>query len=343
MFTLSSNIFATVDVFGTSKLNGQKIIKKYEKDIVEIEEGVNQLLMKNKVMEKNKEEALLIKRQDLLTKIKQEYGFLYVGFESVQYPDLHKTFTTIEVVSPKEAYRMNYVDPVIKQRSDPHKNIKARRDVIDKMMAYQELGMRIMLDPKHSYTTTNCPVYHCTWGFDEPKLKPYLKLFNTSATKDRKLILDTLQENDIERRGAAIFLVGHFKNPHEIIQLLSPYVKDKQSLIRNNAMRVIGATLLKSKITDINIEPFLAALDSPYETDRNKSLFILWNLANVKNVQNAIIKQSGDRLIKLLQLKQPNNHDIAFLLLKKISGKNYGENKVAAWQKWLTMQQHKLA
>ena len=64
--------------------------------------------------------------------------------------------------------------------------------------------------------------------------------------------------------------------------------------------------------------------------------------ASTSAVQRKVILNKGkDNLVRLLSLKQPNNHDFAYLILKRISGKKYGENNIDAWEKWLSTAQNK--
>lgn len=99
---------------------------------------------------------------------------------------------------------------------------------------------------------------------------------------------------------------------------------------------------LGRKITQINVLPFLRLLDSPYTTDRNKALFVLFN--SLDSHSKRIILQKGKvKLLALLRLKQPNNHRISYLLLKKISGKDFGENNSKAWEKWFSAAQSQRA
>ena len=75
-----------------------------------------------------------------------------------------------------------------------------------------------------------------------------------------------------DRRAAAVFLIGHFKDPKEIMSTLTPHVMDADSGVRNNVMRVIGMTMEKAHLTQIDLHPFLVLLQSPVESDRNKAL-----------------------------------------------------------------------
>ena len=155
--------------------------------------------------------------------------------------------------------------------------------------------------------------------------------------KDKQLIVDTLKnDSDTERRAAAVFLIGHLRSQKEIISLLLPYVTDKSHQVRNNAMLIIVTTMQLANIHQIDTKPFIDFLDSPYATDRNKALGILSEAIESNTSKKIVIQNNGENLIKLLQLQQPNNHDLAYLILKKTSGKDFGEYNIAAWKNQLT-------
>ena len=137
--------------------------------------------------------------------------------------------------------------------------------------------------------------------------------------------------------------MGHFKNPREIISVLSSHVDDQNDGVRNNVMRVIGETVDRAKLKEIDITPFLNALDSPYTTDRNKALLVLSAAVNTASSKKLALQKGGDKLLAILRLQQPNNHDTAYIILKKISGKDFGSTNVAAWEKWVASARASLA
>lgn len=75
---------------------------------------------------------------------------------------------------------------------------------------------------------------------------------------------------------------------------------------------------MRSKITDVNALPFIALLDSPYVTDRNKALLVLLALADSKSGKKQIEQNHHGRLTNIANLKQPNNRDVAQMILNKI-------------------------
>ena len=103
-------------------------------------------------------------------------------------------------------------------------------------------------------------------------------------------------------------------------------------------MRVMGEMLLKTHITKLDAKPFIDLLQSPYDTTRNKSLLVLYTLADSELNQQEIIRYGRHSLLALLALKQPNNHEFAYAILKKISHQDFGEHDIAAWNAWFDKQ-----
>lgn len=87
----------------------------------------------------------------------------------------------------------------------------------------------------------------------------------------------------------------------------------------------------KAGIHEIDVMPFVKLLDSPFDTDRNKALLVLMNAANSTSSQQLISQNGHKNLVALLRLKQPNNHEPTYALLKKVSGKDFGPDNADAW------------
>ncbi|MFZ4077082.1 MAG: HEAT repeat domain-containing protein, partial [Legionellaceae bacterium] len=302
------------------------ILKKYGQQIQTIAEGMNP----SSPPSAHDLDALAAKKMILLDQMKKDGGLIYADWSTVFYPDHQPTYTTIEVIPEHDVVRVNYLKKMQKD------------DLINTMMTYQMLAFKLMLAGELDKNPIQCPFYHCITGYEHPKLKPFLPLFKVGAVRDKTLVLKTLTSDlDPNRRALAALLVGHLNDPHEIVRVLLPYIHDADVNVRNNALRVIGETITRGKLTDIDASPFITLLDSPDVTDRNKSLLVLLSVMDSKEVQQRLRAEGVERLMKLLALKQPNNHDPAYLLLKKISGQDFGEHNIAAWQHWAS--DHKTA
>jgi hypothetical protein len=318
-----------VDVYGTDEKTADYLVKKYENRVAFVEEGFYKNLQKsNGKINDDDFEKMMRERMIISKKIMADYDFSYVDISTVLYPGNETLYTTIDVIDKNNPERMKFVTMNNKGLRKP--------DVIDKMMEYSELETSLMVTNQLDTTNISCPVYHCVSGFHHPKLKPYLSIFNQGVQRDKKLIIDTLNhDQNPNRRAAAAFLMGHFQDPKEIVSILSFHVDDPDDRVRNNVIRVISETLRKSKIT-IDVSPFLSLLDSPFLTDRNKSLSVIWLESESSQGKRQIIQSGGDKLLSILALKQPNNHDLAYRILKNISGKDFGEYNIAAWKQWLS-------
>lgn len=321
-----------VDIYGTDNIKkSQIILKHYSKEIGNIEEALLRELKKNSNESSSlKFEEIIAKKNKLQEKIKKEFNFLNVDFQTINYFDDKNIYTTIEVIEANQPRRLQFLE-----KPSSRFLVKKHNDLIDKMIQFNNLEMKLILNKQISIKNIHCPVYHCVAGFQHPLLKPYLSLFNKGAIKEKKLIIATLNHDpDLERRAAAVFLTAHFKEPKDIIALLSLHLNDPSPKVRNNVMRVIGQTMEQGHLNQFSISPFLAMLDSTHVTDRNKALIILLNAAEAKESKVNLIKNGQHALIALLRLKQPNNHKLAYQILQKISGQDLGEYDCNAWNKW---------
>jgi len=335
--SMQSNAADRLDVYGVNDHDAQKIIKNYSKDIAKINLAIQQETVNpspsgqlSKNFEKNVSRKFVLEKE-----IAKKYGFLFVDFQTVvYYGKQQRYYTTIEIIDKQHPERMRFVNPMPTNQKVEKASVH-EPDLIDAMTQYMQTGMNMVMQHQ-LIPSKSCPVYHCTIGFEHAKLKSYLPQFNAGVIKDKKLIIETLKhDNDPERRTAAAYLVGHFRDPHEIVSVLEPRLDDKDDGVRNGVMRVIAETIDKAKMTDINVMPFLSMLDSPYGSDRNKSLMVLLTAADNKSAKKIILKNGGERLIALLKLQQPVNHDPAYIILKKISGKDFGSTNVSAWKNWV--------
>ena len=323
-----------VDLYGVQGKQAQKVLQKYTTRVQDIETKLEAEF--ERMGEVQGETAalkrLLVEKKQLMDDIKHEGSFAFVDLQTVVYPKDKNIYTTIEIVDSHQSNRLRFV-PVKSKVYPPSKH----PDVIDQMTEYASLSMILMIEHKADLEDHRCPVFHCVGSYHHSKLKPYLAVFNQAIVQEKSFIIQTLNDDpNPQRRASAAFLMGHAQDPREIISTLAPHVTDPDSHVRNNVLRVIAATIAKAHISDIDPAPFLALLDSPYETDRNKTLLVLSTIADSEQGKAKIIANGGEALIGLLSLMQPNNHNEAYVILKKISHHDYGDRQIAQWTSWLS-------
>jgi hypothetical protein len=276
-FTMPAIAAHGIDVYGLNAEESKAFLQRYEPRIAEITDKLHEGIQQDfdGFLGSKAGEGLVKQRNALREEVKKKEGYLYVNFDTVYYSK-NDYYTTVEIIKPNQQDRLKYITG----KSSP-RNYPKIHDVIDKMDEYRELGYKLLMAGEIDPTHDACPVYHCTMGFDHPQLKPYLSLFNQAVVHDKQFILNTLnQDPNPDRRGAAAYLIGHFSDPHEIIAVLLPHVQDRDEVVRNNVIRVLSLTAVKAKITDLDPAPFVALLNSPISTDRNKSLFYSHSLPN---------------------------------------------------------------
>lgn len=334
-FSLILNAANIIDVYGVEPGLSEDIIKNYGTLVGDIESQFIKEMIKisNGGKDDYIEKVVLPKKTHLINEIKKHYNFAFVQFDTILYPNDENTHTTIEVITQNDKNRLRFIPSPKKVQSTP----KLKHDLVDKMVKFHDKSMNLLVNNQLNSIVTKCPVYHCLPGFNHPELKDSFTLLTHQAPKEKALLINTIGHDPLpERRVAAVYLVGYLDDPHEIISLLTKHVMDSDDGVRNSAMRVIAETMRKAKIDEINVKPFLELLDSPYDTDRNKALYVLLSAANLPLSKQLIIRDGSKQLMALLQLKQPNNHDMAYALLKNISGKDFGSQNIDAWKKWIT-------
>ncbi|PJD92517.1 MAG: hypothetical protein CK424_05280 [Legionella sp.] len=328
-----------VDVHGLNESQARQVLQFYAHRV----RGLEMSLMKETVnihlgkSHPKRYQQLIAQKKHLLSAIKRRGHFAFVDVQTVYYPKNNAIYTTIEIIPSPNSSRMRFLSDAAPENGD-----KKQHDLIEHMRRYTSLSMQLLLTHQLDVTDDECPFYHCVVPFHHPQLQPYLALFRRGVLEKKPTILNVLAHDpDPARRAAAAFLVGFFSSSHEIVAVLSAHVTDPDREVRNSVLRVLAATMEKAHCTTVDPEPYLALLDSPYGTDRNKALLILHTLADSESGKKVILQKGGHLLVQLLHLTQPNNHDLAYLILKKISQEQFGAQQVAQWTAWVSQHQEK--
>jgi hypothetical protein len=237
-------------------------------------------------------------------------------------------YVTIDVVEQQDAARrMPFRSPPTGASRDPEGLLAAWYEYESQVGS---LAAKRELPP-----WKGCPVLHCLSSFDHPLLQPYLDRFNAGARVNKLLLRDiATDDSDPKHRAAALYLLAHADDVSLLLPLLGRAIFDPDAMVRNGGMRILAGMSAAGRDLDYPIQDIIAALDFPATTDRNKAAAVLSGLVQFPRYKTAVMAQALPNVIRLLKLKQPDNHGFAYEILKKVSGKDYGEREYASWEAW---------
>ena len=326
-----------IDVYGTDSRTAEKILKKVGPDLAQY---IHSQSTGSIIEDENSELQHAQLKKKVMQTIHQEGDFAFVQISPIIYQDL-KMYITIDLIEKKDHKRLGYIPDF---NFKPTKKIialkkdKQLNQLLQDWMTYEKIGFDLMLKGQ-APVIKNRPPYHCIFGFDHPKLKRYQSIFEAESFRQKEKLITILKtDSDEERRKTAAFLLAHIKNGQEVINILTPFVNDPSSAVRNNVMRVLGETIWIVNPAHFDIDPIIKALDFPTETDRNKALCIISFLANQPKHARYIAQHAGVPLMASLKMTQPNLHDNAYNILRQISKKSYDERDYASWEAWFAQQ-----
>jgi hypothetical protein len=304
-----------IDVFGSRKLGRDAVLSRWGDRLAQLVRHPEQLEGKG----------------ELEAQIAAAGDFTFVDLAIVTYPPPAGTYLTVDLVDAEDrARRMKHAPAPTGTHADP-----------DGLLAlwdeYQPKALGMMMDGTVKPGAEKCPFWHC-FTFAHESLILYRDAFARRVPAvERALVTVLREEKRDDRRAAAAFLLAHLPSGQRVVELMLPSITDPSVLVRNNAMRVLAMTAMHHPEIAIPVTPILEALHFPSTLDRNKASAILAGITRrepTAEVRAQILAGAGELLVDMLALKQPNNHDFAYQVLKQISGRDLGEHAIDAWRAW---------
>jgi hypothetical protein len=278
-------------------------------------------------------------KTEITDAIRAQYKDLgWVELSGITYfkPEGQQAYVTIDVVEKRDLRaRRTFRAPPTGDPEDPAGLLAAWKE-------YEALFFTLLRAGQITPVRVECPAFHCIGGYEHEKFKPFGERFLRDVPPNEARLIRVLREDkDGEDRATAAFLLAHIHDGKKLVALMLSALDDPSSLTRNNATRVLVDVARHHPELAIPLPPILHLLDGPTTTDRNKAVAVLSGLVarpDGAKLHRQVIQQAGPTLLKLLALEQPNNHDFAYQILKDVSGRDFGERDIAAWQQWLRAQ-----
>jgi len=312
-----------VDVFGSHQLSREAVLERWGDRLVALMHATD---------DNRRPESSALENQ-IETEIRKAGSFALVRVSIISYFVPRLTYITIDLVDEADrARRMTFAPAPVGDVPDP-----------DGLLAlwdeYQHAAMQLLMDGTIKPKKEPCPFWHCI-TFAHESLAKYKDAFAARVQAHERELASVLRDDKrANHRAAAAFLLAHIASGERVVELMLPSIRDPEELVRNNAMRVLALIAADHPEIAIPLDPVIEALSFPTTTDRNKASAILDGLTKHGNLSDAlrtdIRMRAGSVLVELLALRQPNNHDFAYKILKHVSGKDFGEHAIAAWRAWL--------
>ena len=316
-----------IDVYGTSDENSKKILNAYGQSLLSLEK--KKLLLN---IQHRDNTSLKKTYQQLIDNIKHQFKLSSVNVDTVFYPHNQQLYTTINICDPKVTHGLSKGAP-----EKPYR-LPQKPDVVDNMYAFTKKALDFLIAHPQYANRMDCKDYHCITP-EHTYFAKDLAYFRAEVPRRQSFIQYTIvNDPNLARRRSAIFLLGFLRKPDAIAANLQLALQDKNSFIRHDALRVFGELYIKYPHVQVPVHKVIDSTYSCDEAERNKALILLNAMAEDKQYQPVLIKEAGAQLVRLLKLKQPNNHDEAYQILRKISNKDYPEYADSDWQNWLQRQ-----
>lgn len=266
-------------------------------------------------------------------KIKKKFGFPVADWSIIQYyePSALVLHLTLDVVEEKDvARRMPFYPEPKEELADPGGLLKEWADYETLAFDLVEAGT---LEPE----AEKCAALHCPFGHKNEKLKKWEKIFLDGAKKHSAALMEVAKRDKRpEKRAAATYVMAYWTDEKKkVVDFMVDRIKDFDPMVRNNALRVLGDIAEFHPDVLVPISAIIPALDFPRVSDRSKALYVAYVLSQGSNeVRQEILRSGVPTLIGLMDCKQPDHKELAYNILKKVSGKDFTDTDTRAWTAW---------
>ena len=316
-----------IDVYGTQRLTRENIIKRYGKEFRELTTYLQSMNLVGNAKVDAKVDTLF---SSLTRQLDDKNNFAYFRIVNSYHLPENKWYYTIDVVEKKQSERLTNFS------AQPQKSLSDPDGLLASWQEYSKLGWTEFGKTKKTVRHFKCPVTSCLFGFEEPEFKKYKDVFMKGVVKDKKEIINVLHnDKDAENRVAAAYLIGNLTNSADVIKILKPALHDSTDRVRSTAMSILANAFAQNSNANFPVKDVVAALDYPAASERSYAMNLLVSLADQPRYLKYVKKHASKQVFAALQVQEVGMHEAAYNMMKKMSGKTYGERDYTAWQNWL--------
>lgn len=162
----------------------------------------------------------------------------------------------------------------------------------------------------------------------DPATRAIQERFVVLAARDREQLRRVLRESSAaEQRALAAQVLGYVVDKQGVVDDLVHAMTDSSHDVRNNAMRALVVfrcmtPTATQTIPSVPFDPFVALLNSPIWTDRNKSSVALMKLSEGRDpgLLAQLRKDAMEPLLEMARWKDEGHAMPAFMILGRMAG-----------------------
>lgn len=182
-----------------------------------------------------------------------------------------------------------------------------------------------------------CPGFYCRWGSGTKALAALEGKIAAGAEPNKAALIEiAAADRDPGERAAALYVLSYTEDGADLAKRMLSALDDPDPAPRAAALQVLSALAANHREIPLDLGRLAPALDYPTVSDRAKALEVMLAEAENPAASSTFNAQVVPRLLPLLKLSQPSNHDLAFTILTLLSGESYDRRDYASWEKWVT-------
>jgi hypothetical protein len=239
----------------------------------------------------------------------------------------HAMYAIFDLVDDEDRSRLAF-SPV------PKRSLPDPDGLIAAWARYYDTGSALAKRGQMPVDRPECPGFYCLWGAATPELAELQARFVAGAkAKERELAVSLAHDASGDRRAAALFVLSYGPRGEKVVEHCVAALKDSSPAVRGAALQILADMVNHHPDHHVPIEKILPLLDDPSVSVRGKAMGLLVPMVSDDGRRRAVMAYAP-RLVDLLKLSQPDNHDLAYTLLGLVSRKTISSKDLVAWESW---------
>lgn len=319
----AASLLEGVDLYGTTRFTEGELQEKFDAQLkrwLSLQRGKSKGVLKSA-------ESL---RLQIESDVKAMGDFAYAKLQRVSAGAEGGSIVVFDVVEKKDAAKR------LPFRPAPTGRVAEPGGLLEDWKKYYDLGWELTRKGAIGADRVECPAFYCTWGAASEELKRLQDRFIAEVPNSRDTLLRVLNDDaDPQRRADALVLLAYQKDGMDVARAAETALSDPDDRVREAAMRIFSDLSVYRQDIPISIEKVADVMDYPSVDDRTRALAVMLGVANHPQYRRFLLQSGSAQVLKLLRLMNPSNHEMAYTVLKMLSGETYGSRDYAAWENWL--------